>query len=90
VPAPLSIKGVYPNPVSATAELEIHSDKARSSLTLEVFNLKGQKVQQQEFYDIISGMNTVSLHPNSGMANGIYYVRIKGYDTKPQKIVLIK
>jgi len=90
VPSPLKINSVYPNPLSVTGELEIHSDKARSSLTVELFNLKGQKVQQQEFFDIVSGTNTVPIRLNPGLANGIYYLRIKDYPNKPQKIVHIK
>jgi hypothetical protein len=90
VPQMMQITNCWPNPMRGFAELEIVSDKAVSATAIEVYNIKGQKVSEQPVMVLRNGTNTVDLSLDNHLANGIYFLRLKGSATKPVKIMLIK
>ncbi|MDD4308802.1 MAG: metallophosphoesterase [Candidatus Cloacimonetes bacterium] len=90
IAAPLRISSCYPNPLSFRGEIDIFSDKANLSTTVELYNVKGQKVQQLELNSLKRGSNLVSFTPASGLGSGIYFLRLKDTNTKPYKLILLK
>lgn len=90
VPQMMQITNCWPNPMRGFAELEIVSEKAVSATAIEVYNIKGQKVSEQPVMALRNGTNTVDLSLDNHLANGIYFLRLKGSATKPVKIMLIK
>lgn len=90
IPAVISIASSYPNPVRDTCNIELFSPKQQPDLTLQVYNLKGQKVQEKMLTNLSAGINNLSFTPDSSLSSGIYFLRIKGTIAKPHKLILIK
>lgn len=90
VPSPLQIASCYPNPMMKGAELEITSDKTTYERTLEVFNLKGQKVQEIALPALHKGTNRIAYIPAAELSSGIYYFKLKGGSAKPYRFTIVK
>ncbi|MDD2230157.1 MAG: metallophosphoesterase [Candidatus Cloacimonetes bacterium] len=90
VPSPVRIASCYPNPMVNSAELEIMSDKTTFDSTLEVYNLKGQKVQDITLPTIIEGTNRIAFKLSTELSSGIYYLRLSGTTDKPYRFVILK
>ena len=86
----LSIVSCYPNPMRGSGEIVIESDKANMSATVELFNVRGQKVQQLEINSLKRGDNLVNFTPGTGLSSGIYFLRLKDTNTKSYKLILLK
>ncbi|MCK9309079.1 MAG: metallophosphoesterase [Candidatus Cloacimonetes bacterium] len=90
VPSPIRITSCYPNPMVNSSEIEIMSDKTSHGSTLEVYNLKGQKVQDISLPNLVTGVNRIAFNPTTGLASGIYYLKISGSLDKPYRFVIVK
>jgi hypothetical protein len=90
VPSPLQIASCYPNPMMKSAELEIESDKTTYESTLEVYNLKGQKVQELILPALHKGSNRIAFIPAAELSSGIYYFKLKGGLAKPYRFTIVK
>lgn len=90
--APLAtgITGLYPNPVVNAADFTLQSDKSSAEATIDVFNVKGQKVQSLNARNLNQGENRISFIPDSSLPNGIYFYRLNGGTTKAGKFILMK
>ncbi len=86
----LRLGNLYPNPVKQVAELELQSDKALSSVTVDIFNLKGQIVQSIPVQGLSQGMNRISFAPNAELPNGVYFYRLQGSGSQARKFILMK
>lgn len=87
--AMLQITACWPNPLRGQGELEIFSPKD-TAIQLELYNLKGQKVQEFPAYKVQQGANQISFIPSSQLSSGIYFLRVKNSSAKAAKIVLMK
>lgn len=77
----------YPNPFSAGGSLTIKADiAANESGTIQIFNLRGQKIAQ---FELPAGRQQVTLD-SSGLSAGVYLYRLKTVSTDfVRKLVLI-
>jgi len=89
-PAAFRISGLYPNPVSKAAVFTVLSGKNTPEATIDVFNLKGQKVQCLDAKNLQGGENMISFTPESTLPNGIYFYRLQGSSAKAGKFILVK
>jgi predicted phosphodiesterase len=88
IPSPMQINGIHPNPLRGNGKLELYCDQALRKVSLELFNLKGQKVQDLEYYNLVQGNNDLPLMTD--LRSGIYFVKIKDIPGKAYKLVIMK
>lgn len=88
------ISKVYPNPFNPTTNIMYRLDQS-APVSLDIFNLKGQKVKELVNDNKGAGIHTVAWNGkdsnNNAVASGIYYVRLKttGF-SQTRKITMIK
>lgn len=87
VPIPVKINGVYPNPLRSDGTIELFSDKNLNKVTVELYNLRGQKMQDILYSNLKQGVNNLQLSLN--LNSGIYFVKIKDLPGKAHKIVIV-
>ncbi len=86
---PVILESVYPNPVKGSCTVSLNGAKASSHLILELYNLKGQKVQQQSFENLGSGANSLLFSPSSQLASGIYFLKVQG-QSQGRKLIIMR
>jgi len=89
IPDDFSISA-YPNPFNATTRIDVFLPQSQQ-LTLEVFNLMGQRVAQLVNTRMPAGRHSFTLD-GKDLTSGVYVVRNRasGYLDETHKIVLIK
>lgn len=87
-PLPLRIMGSHPNPFRGIGELELESDKALNAIVLEIFNIRGQKLDEIPYTNLKAGANLLPLQLNH--PSGIYFMKLKGTPGKARKLVILK
>jgi hypothetical protein len=90
VPKPLQIKSIYPNPLSLQGNIQLYSEKSLPTLTLQLYNLKGQLAYQQTLQNINKGDNTLAFTLPDSLGNGIYFLRLPEDKNTTQKILILK
>jgi hypothetical protein len=90
VPAALSITGAYPNPFRESATIEYTNAKAGAIDRLEIFNLKGQKVDSLPLSNTAQGLNTVKWQPEANLPAGIYLYRLAGNPAQTGRLLRTK
>jgi hypothetical protein len=88
-PTSLQLGAIHPNPVTSTARIMLNNGKNLNDATIDVFNLKGQKVQSL-FVKLNQGENHIDFLPNSALSNGIYFYRLAGTNQTPKKFILMR
>lgn len=66
---------VYPVPVKGNATIK-YSISEKSTVTIEVFNLQGQVVEQYKFNNQPKGTHTVNWQVDANSQEGVYFIRI--------------
>ena len=85
----------YPNPFNPTTTIKFNV-QANSKISIEVFNVKGQKVKQLVNERISAGEHSIvwngSDDNNRSVASGIYFYKMKtdGRYTETRKMILLK
>lgn len=91
VAKPLTLVSVYPNPVKDSCTLILDNPKGITQTSLELYNLKGQKVQELNFPNLSQGSNSVLFRPESALANGIYFLKVKENGSSDyRKVIILK
>jgi len=86
----------YPNPFSASTTISfINNGKVASNPTVEIYNIKGQKVKTIYYTPIKQGMQTVAWDGKNengeSVADGVYLIKNKNsYQQKVHKLLLKK
>lgn len=75
-PASISLGKGFPNPFQNSVSFEITSQKAGETATIEIFNLKGQKISSLPVASLKQGQNSISWDAKDAPA-GIYIYRLK-------------
>jgi len=90
---PLATMSVYPNPFNLTRDRDINIKIATNStnmITLELYNIKGQRVLEKDFWVGKGTPNTLQWSLAShNLPSSIYFMRVKGGDVNQTKKVLI-
>jgi len=89
-PAAFRISSLYPNPIFSNAVFTVQSDKNAPQATIDIFNLKGQKVQSILGRSISTGQNQIAFSPDANLPNGMYFYRLQGSSAKAGKFILMK
>ena len=79
---------LYPNPAANSANVEYTLVKA-SDLTIEVYNVMGQKVQTVSSGNQVAGKHTLTINA-SNMSNGLYFVTFTSNGVKTTKQLMIQ
>ncbi|MDY0337737.1 MAG: metallophosphoesterase [Candidatus Cloacimonadaceae bacterium] len=88
IPSPARILGIYPNPMRNLAEIELEMDKVQSSIVVELYNLRGQKMDEISFSNLKAGSNLLPINLN--YASGMYFLRVKDMPGTSRKLVILK
>ncbi len=89
IPMPFVLGKNYPNPFKSRTVIPVYTEKGNSSMSLEVFNIKGQKVQELHHTNLTIGTNQLNVELSDQLPNGVYYYRIKGYPQSPARKMLM-
>ena len=98
LPTVTEFKGIYPNPFNPTTTLSF-SLNGRGHVTIEVFNLKGQKIKTLENRTLEAGEHSVVWNgkdqDGNNIPSGIYFSKLdadnnSGRYTSVKKIILLK
>jgi hypothetical protein len=87
-PRPIVLGKNYPNPFNTKTTIPVYSEKTNNSITIELYNLKGQKVQQIT-PNLHSGTNQIEFAADENLASGVYYYRLKDQAHSPIRKMLI-
>ncbi|MCB5268164.1 MAG: T9SS type A sorting domain-containing protein, partial [Candidatus Cloacimonetes bacterium] len=79
---------IYPNPMRNFAEIELEMDKVQSSIVVELYNLRGQKMDEISFSNLKAGSNLLPINLN--YASGMYFLRVKDMPGTSRKLVILK
>jgi len=90
---PPTTVSVYPNPFNASRDKAINVRLATNStnfITLEMYNIKGQKVLEKDFWVEKGSLNTLEWSINQhSLPSSVYFMRIKGDRVNEARKVLI-
>jgi len=67
---------VYPNPFSNQLTVEFDLAEGDQAQKIEVFNLTGQVVQQENISGAVEGNNRIQLNSDGDLAGGMYFVKV--------------
>lgn len=88
-PYEFALKGNYPNPFNPTTRIEF-SIAEPSNVTLEIFNIQGQRVVTLLRENKSAGVHNVRFNAGS-LSSGVYMYRLQAGDyTEVRKMILIK
>ncbi len=79
---------MYPNPASSSTNIEYTLTKS-TDLTIEVYNVMGQKVQTVLSGNQVAGLHTISMDA-SHLSNGLYFVTFISNGSKTTKQLMIQ
>ncbi len=85
----------HPNPFKPTTTISFFVTQTSPFVTLEIYNLKGQKVKQLEIRNLKLGINEVFWNGtdenNKSVSSGIYFYKLKtGNFEKTKKMILLR
>ncbi len=81
----------YPNPSSSLVNFELVFEKSMDEISLEMFNVAGQKVAEPYRGEVMGGAQYLFEFNSGNLPSGTYFYRITAGETmKTGKIVIIK
>ncbi len=91
LPETFAIESVYPNPFNSRTTVTV-ATPAQGALTLELFNVLGERVSRQQQTLTAAGQYRVTLQGTAALPTGTYLLRASwnGQQWGVQKLVLIK
>ncbi|MBP6977687.1 MAG: T9SS type A sorting domain-containing protein [Bacteroidales bacterium] len=89
-PAPsiTSVSQNYPNPFSKTSEVFVTLQES-TTLSMEVFNLMGQKVYTQDLGSVSAGQHRMTIDA-SNLGSGVYFYTVKAGDENITKKMIVE
>lgn len=94
IPAITQLEGNYPNPFNPTTEIKF-SLASSSNVSLEIFNIRGQKVRTLLAEELEAGVHTSVWNgksdDGSATGSGVYFYRFKAGNVRDmKKMILLK
>ena len=86
----LSLHPNHPNPFKHSTTLRLSSDKPLTNAIIDIYNLKGQKVDSITLDNVKSGNNDLVWNADSSLPSGVYLQKLRGSDVPPQRMLLLK
>lgn len=86
--AAISLGGSYPNPFRGTTRIMLNSIKAVSSATLDIYNLKGQRVDSLNRTGIGTGTTEIEWTPKD-LPAGVYYYKLRNESAPAKRLLLM-
>jgi hypothetical protein len=92
--APVSILQNSPNPFSSSTSLQINAKQQTGEIGIDIYNAKGQLVQQLQAKNLHQGINEIIWNGTDAtgnkLAQGVYFSKIKGIpNAKAHKMLII-
>ncbi len=89
LPRHLQLEANYPNPFNGETQIRFTIPKTEG-VSLELFDIRGQKIATLLHKRLNAGMHTFRLNANH-LASGIYFVRLRaGNEVRMRRILLVK
>ena len=89
-PSALRVTGNHPNPFRASTVFTVQAPKAAGQAVVQIYNSRGQKVDQVLTGNLRPGSNEVLWQVPAGLASGVYFYRLQGDASPARKMLLIK
>lgn len=86
----LALSNNHPNPFRGATTFTVNAEKAGSSASVQIFNLKGQKVAETPLQSLQQGANSIAWSAPQDLAAGIYFYRLSGSQTSLRRMLLLK
>ena len=86
----LSLGANYPNPFSANTSIVVEAQKTAGSVIVDIFNIKGQKVDSLELKQLNDGNNEMVWSPSKDLPAGVYLQKIRGTNLPARRMMYIK
>lgn len=85
-----SLGSNYPNPFRSLTTISVNATKAIDAATVDIYNLKGQKVDSVVLRALTPGANTIQWSPSSDLPSGIYFQKLRGSYAPAGRMLLSK
>jgi hypothetical protein len=86
----LGLKANYPNPFSANTSIVVEAQKTAGDVIVDIFNIKGQKVDSLELKQPQDGRNECIWSPSKDLPAGVYLQKIRGTNLPARRMMYIK
>lgn len=86
----LSLKANYPNPFSANTSIVVEAQKTVGNVIVDIYNLKGQKVDSLTLNQLKDGSNELIWSPSQELPAGVYLQKIRGTDLPARRMMYLK
>ena len=88
-PATLSLGDNFPNPFRGKTTLTVNSQKAQGSVTIDIFNIKGQRIDSVNRTNLTAGRTDLDWTPASDLPSGVYFYKLRDVSDSPIKRLLL-
>jgi len=89
-PQPTTLQANHPNPFAAATVLNVQSEKQAGSAVVQIFNLRGQIVDELVFTNLRAGENSLQWNAPAHLPAGVYFQKLKGSSLPARKMLLVK
>ncbi|HPV14351.1 MAG TPA: T9SS type A sorting domain-containing protein [Candidatus Cloacimonadota bacterium] len=86
----LNLKANYPNPFSANTSIVVEAQKTAGDVVVDIYNIKGQKVDSLELRQLSDGSNEMVWSPSKDLPAGVYLQKIRGTNLPARRMMYIK
>jgi hypothetical protein len=86
----LNLGANHPNPFRGATAFSVSSDKASQSASVEIYDLRGRKVDETPLQNLSQGENLIAWQPSAKLPAGVYFYRLKGDRGSLRKLLYLK
>ncbi len=90
LPVNLSLEANYPNPFRGRTSFRVASAKAVSQASIQIYNVKGQKIAETPMQELRQGVNSIVWQAPVDLPAGVYFYRLKDQPDSLRRMLLLK